>query len=143
MVTNQLALMHSVTLRVNPELRLPLSNDTPGDWSGMEDLHPFWVVKRQREGIEINSKIMRNIVELTTAFQLDELQRQGAKISGLEGVMMYCFYPFIVNTKPIAKDEEVVLEVSSDTTRKDMKRPREVNAYEQLRNKLRKGGTRK
>ena len=136
-------IQHSITLRVNPELRLPLSNDSPGDWSGSEDLHPFWAVKRQKEGIEINSKIMRNIVELTTAFQLDELQRQGAKISGLEGVMIYCWYPFIVNTKPISKGDEVVLETFSDAPRKDMKRPREVNAYEQLRNKLRKGGTRK
>ena len=109
----------------------------------MEDLHPFWVVKRQREGIEINSKICRNFVESTTALQLDELQRQGAKISGLEGVMIYCWYPFIVNTKPISKGDEVVLETFSDAPRKDMKRPREENAYDQLRNKLRKGGTRK
>ena len=70
-------LEHSVVLRVNQEVRLPTSNDNPDDWSGHEDLHPFWVVKRQTEGNEVNCKIYRQFVEMSTAMNFGDLERQG------------------------------------------------------------------
>ena len=134
---------HEVVLRVNQELRLHQSNDNPEDWSGHEDLHPFWVIRRQKDGDEINCKICRQFVELTTAMELSDLQRQGANISGLEGTMMYGWYPFIVNSKAISKGDEVVLETLSEAPRKDLKRPSELNAFDQLNKKYRRMPQRK
>ena len=136
-------LKHEVVLQVNQELRLPTSNDNPGDWSGHEDLHPFWVIRRQKDGDEINCKICRQLVESTTVFELGDLQKQGANISGLEGTMMYIYYPFMVNTKPISKGDEVVLETLSEAPRKDLKRPSEPNAFDQLNKKYRRTPQRK
>ena len=38
----------TVALFVKKEVRLPNLNDMSADWSGQEDLHPFWLIRRQK-----------------------------------------------------------------------------------------------
>ena len=75
---------------------------------------------------------------MSTTMDFGDLARQGANISGLEGTMMYVWYPFIVNSKAISKGDEVVLETLSEAPKKDLKRPRELNAFDQLKIKHQK-----
>ena len=127
------AIGHSFNLWVKEELRLPKTHDGPQSWSGNEDLHPFWAIKRQKEGIEINCHIRRQIVEHTTTMDFAEgLSSQGANISGLEATAMYVFYPFIVNNRKICKGDEVVLRRDKDIPQQEMKRQL-VTAFDQLR----------
>ena len=44
----------SVALIVKEEVRLPNQDSMSEDWTGQEDLHPFWLIRRQKEGDEIN-----------------------------------------------------------------------------------------
>ena len=42
------AITHNTTLIVKEEIRLPEEGAAEKDWTGKEDLHPFWLVKRQK-----------------------------------------------------------------------------------------------
>ena len=48
---------HSIALWLIEEVGHLKTDDGHGGWSGQEDLHPFWVVKRQKEGKDINCKV--------------------------------------------------------------------------------------
>ena len=106
----EVPLTQAVSLFVKEEVRLPNQDSMSEDWTGQEDLHPFWLIKRQKEGTEINCKLKNQLVEIQTTMEWDSLGQQGAKIEGLGGVTVYVWYPFIVNTKEIRKDEEVVVQ---------------------------------
>ena len=80
-------LEHEICLWIKEELRLPKSDENSADWGGYEDLHPFWAIKRAKGGSDVNCEIRRQIVEVTTAMEWDELAKQGANISGLGGTM--------------------------------------------------------
>ena len=88
-----------VTLIVKEEVRLP-NTEKVEDWSGHEELHPFWMIKRQKEGEEINCKMCTQHMSMVTSMEWEGLARQGAKIDdSLGGMTVSVFYPFILNHK--------------------------------------------
>ena len=107
-------IMRQVCLIVKDEVRFPHPDAKIEEWTGHEDLHPFWVIRRQKDGKAINCKIMKQMVESKTYMEWGELQKQGASIDGLGGHTVHIWYPFIVNTKDIRKGEEVVLEFHNE-----------------------------
>lgn len=125
-------LTQAVSLFVKEEVRLPNQDSMSEDWTGHEDLHPFWLIKRQKEGTEINCELKNQLVEIQTTMEWDSLGKQGAKIEGLGGVTVYVWYPFIVNTREIHKDEEVVLQFDKEEYKKDKKR-KAMTAFDQLK----------
>ena len=76
-------------------------------------------------------------MEEQTSMDWQMLKTQGADISGLAGVTVYVWYPFIVNTKPIRKDAEVVVMFDKEVAKKDTKR-KEMNAFDQVKIRDRK-----
>ena len=119
-------------------MRLPKTHDGPEGWTGQEDLHPFWAIKRQKEGEEINCNICRQIVEFTASMDYAPcLEQQGARISGVAATVMYVTYPFIVNSRTIRKGDEVVLRRDKDVPEQQKKR-QAVTAFDQLRKKYSK-----
>ena len=128
----------SVALLVKEETRLPNNPTMSEDWSGNEDLHPFWFIKRQKEGKEINCALMTQLVQSHTSMEWEDLQLKGANISGVGGNMVYVWYPFIVNTTAICKDEEVVLEFDKEAKKTTDNKRKTVNAFDQLKAKYNK-----
>ena len=70
---------------------------------------------------------MRQLVESQTFMDWEDIEKQGANISGLGGVTVYVWYPFIVNSKAIRKGDEVVLHTLNEEPQK--------NAFDQLKSK--------
>ena len=77
------------------------------------------------------------MVQSGTIMDWDELHNQGANISGAGGVTVYVWYPFIVNTAAIRKDEEVVLQ-SAKYEVKDFRKRKALTAFDQLERRNRK-----
>ena len=128
-------LTHQITITVREELKLPNNTDDTAKWATREDLHPFWVMKRQKQGEEINCKLMNQMIALHTHMDWDDLGRQGAKITGLEGVRAYVWYPFIVNTRQINKGEEVVLQFDREFEKKKGIKRKDQNAFDQVKDR--------
>lgn len=112
------ALLRQVILFVKEEMRLPSSGDCEDDWSGNEHLHPFWFVKRHPVESECNCMLMRDCMGCVTSMDFAGLKDQGADIDGLGGVNVYVYWPYIVNTKAISPDEEVVLHFDKEFAKK-------------------------
>ena len=123
---------------VKEEVRLPKQGTDPTDWSGHEDLHPFWVMKRQREGDEINCRIATQYMQVHDVHDWSDLKSQGARVDGLGGNTHSVWYPMIVNTKRIREGEEIVLLLLNEEEKKPDKKRKYVDAFEQLKIKERK-----
>ena len=128
---------HQIALWVNSELRLPKTDDGNLEWTGQEDVHPFWVVRRLSEGEHINCEIRKQWVEQTTTIDWETLHKTGAKINGCACTPMYICYPFIVNHQDIPKGGEVVLQ-SLHVAPPETKKRQMVNAFDLLKTKFTK-----
>ena len=131
---------HSFCLIVKEESRLPPPDSEPEQWTGSEDLHPFWLIRREpKNESKHNFQLQKQTIQSSTIMDWEELALQGAKTPhvGAGALTVYVWYPFIVNTKDIRKDEEVVLHNDREEPTKDKKR-KEMNAFDQLKSKYSK-----
>ena len=90
MVGLEQALKHEVELVVKEELRLPNDGVDSKKLSGQEDLHPFWLIKRQSEGPEINCDFLKQGMNVSTQYEFDEVKGSGCH-------SVFVWYPFISN----------------------------------------------
>ena len=132
------ALSHSVVLWVREEFRLPKKDDPNEALTGQEDLHPFWAIKRQAEGEEINCQICRQNVELLVSADFGAgLKKIADHLDGVQATMSCIDYPFIVNTRRVRAGEALVLKVAKAAP-KEQKKRLAVNAFDQLKSKYKK-----
>ena len=102
---------HAVTLLVKQETRLPNEIGWEAkDWNGDEELHPFWLIKRQDGGSGCNCKLFTEMVSVTSTLEFGDLKKRGFCMDLTAGG--HCFhvwFPFIVNEDSIKKGDEIVL----------------------------------
>ena len=99
-------------LGVSEELRLPKDIPTPADWSGKEELHPFWLIKREEPDKAANAAIVYDAVEVHVVSDYTAVIRVGSGEDKTILPSLHTFkvtYPFIVNTNDIPPNEEVIL----------------------------------
>ena len=102
---------HAVTLLVKQETRLPKEIGWEAkDWNGDEELHPFWLIKRQDGGSGCNCKVVTEMVSVTSTLEFGDLKKRGFCMDLTSGghCVNVCF-PFIVNEGSIKKGDEIVL----------------------------------
>ena len=132
----EVPMTHEITLVVKEEVRLPKEGADPTDWSGHEDLHPFWVMKRQREGDEINCELKTQYITVLDCYDWSDLQKQGARVDGIIGGNTHVvWYPMIVNTKRIREGQEIILKDFTPEEEKPDKKRKYVNAFDLLKSK--------
>ena len=130
--------VHTIALHVKEEKKLPKTNDFTSDWTGQTDLHPFWAVKRQAEGNEINCKIVRQHVNLLVSMDFGNgLAKLCSKVPEDAATTMYVEYPFIVNEQPIPAGVEVVL-LNTKPVPQETKKRKFVDAFDQLKSQYNK-----
>ena len=135
-------LEREVKFLVPNEVRLPKENAEPKDWSGNEDLHPFWLIKRHDAETERNCSLHRQKIDLKQVLDFTRLQQSGATIPASFMLGNHTFsvmYPFIVNDEAIPEDTEVVLKVSALDEKPRKKTERASPAFDALKREETKG----
>ena len=129
------AKVQTIALYIKEELRLPKTNGSKSDWTGHEDLHPFWAVRRQADRTDINCQIFRQHVELLVSMDFEAgLAKHSSKVSDVTATAMYVDYPFIFNDRPIREGVEVVL-LNTKPVPQEKKKRKLVDAFDQLKSK--------
>ena len=102
---------HQVTVSVQPELTLPPTPAVAGEasrWEQKSNGHPFWVIPRRKTKDErVNCAIQS---QTTTVVICCRPKAPMDKTAEQTTVTYNVRLPYIVNTKPIAADEKVILE---------------------------------
>ena len=120
------AKVQTIALYIKEELRLPKTNGSKSDWTGHEDLHPFWAVRRQADGTEINCQIFRQHVELLVSMDFEAgLAKHSSKVSDVTATAMY---------RPIREGVEVVL-LNTKPVPQEKKKRKLVDAFDHLKSK--------
>ena len=128
---------NQVTISVQPELSLP-PPAVAGEatrWEQKNNGHPFWVIPRRKTkdesvNCEIQSQTTTLVICCRPKHPLDKTAEQTAVTYNVR-------LPYIVNTKPIAADEKVILEwqlkEKKETKKKDQTWVDEVATKEKKR----------
>ena len=100
---------HNITCHVQEEVRLPKKELEAPDWVGCEDLHPFWLIKRDTITGNHNCEMKVKGFKQCSIPDVADLQGNGTTKLLAEGHTFHIHFPFIVNHTRIEKDAEVVL----------------------------------
>ena len=148
------AITHCIPLIVTQEIRPPNPGNESADWTGQEDVHPFWLIKRQTEGAAINCDIIHQKIEQATIMDWDDLRQHCGHIEGvgglfgnnvppqenIGGITFYVWYPFIVNKVDICAGDELVVWCTNKQKEKKADKRKEINAFDQIEMREKKRG---
>ena len=91
---NDAAMDHSITCIVTEEVRMPKKEWEAEGFGGLEDLHPLWLIKRDRPSGKHNCEMeVRGFKQCSSA----ALQGSGTTELPVEEPTFQIQYPFIVN----------------------------------------------
>ena len=85
------------------EVRLPKEEWEARFWQGFEDLHPFWLIRRDTKTDKHNCEMRVQVLKQCSILDFKDLP------DSVGGHAFRIQYPFIVNHKLIKKGDEVVL----------------------------------
>ena len=71
----EVPIIHKVCLFIKEEKRLPNLTSTVAEYTGQEDLHPFWLIKRQAEDKRVNCELQHQIITLLILWYVKMLQQ--------------------------------------------------------------------
>ena len=100
---------HNITCHVHEEVRLPKKELEAPAWVRCEDLHPFWLIKRDTITGNHNCEMKVKGFKQCSILDFADLQGNDTTQLPLEGHTFHIQYPFIVNHTLIEKGTEVVL----------------------------------
>ena len=117
----------------------PKSGPDGIDWSGNEDVHAFWLVKRvsdrDKDANLGNCELIHTEVGRMVAADFTSLQAAGVKTPEPCVTAYKVAIPCIVNTPFIDPGKEVVLKVAAVKEDKDDKKTKAKTAFDQLKQK--------
>ena len=100
---------HNITCHVHEEVMLPKKELEAPDWVRCEDLHPFWLIKRDTRTGNHNCEMKVKGFKQCSILDFADLQGNGTTTLPVEGHTFHIQCLFIVNHALIDKDTEVVL----------------------------------
>ena len=124
----------SCAVHVQPELKFPSLNDKGVfEWAQTTAVHPFWFIKRSDKNDEPNMEVKHQEVTSVFACSFSPLN-ESLKVPLAPATDTFTVsMPFIVNTRDIQMNQEVILKANPIATgKKKDKTPPTVSAFDQL-----------
>ena len=124
---------HNITCHVQEEVMLSKKELEGTDWVGCEDLHPFWLIKRDTRAGNHNCEMKVKGFKQCSIPDVADLQEHATTKLLADGHTFHIHFPFIVNHTRIEKDAEVVLKWEQNLNQpRGTDKKRKHTAFDQL-----------